>query len=220
MRALHTAIRLLCAFAAVATLASCAGDSTDGTDGRDATGAAPPADAAERPLQFVQEYVIVEPSPGLTRVVGVYHIRNATDRRAETGIIYPFPVDRDHAPPHTVRVWEMTDEGYRTKGFIRRDADFLMTLDLAPQETRVFRVEYVQRIRKRQAVYIVTTTQQWERAIDIAEFEFRVPAALEGVELSFEPDRTEDRGDTLVHFMRQEGFFPTEDLVVTWTGER
>ncbi len=94
---------------------------------------------------------------------------------------------------------------------------YVLTLVFEPREEKVFKVEYVQRIRKPHAVYIVTTTREWERAIEVAEFEFRIPAELDGVELSFEPDRTESRGDTLVHYMRQEQFYPDEDLTVTWT---
>jgi len=211
----HITIRLLCACAATVLLASCSGgDTAEISESRSG------ADAPERLIRFVQEYVTVEPSPGLTRVVGVYHIRNEEDAAAEMGILYPFPVDRDHAPPHIVRLWEQTPDGYRTKGFVRRDADILLTLVFEPHEEKVFKVEYVQRIRKRHAVYILTTTRQWERAIELAEFEFRVPKELEGVELSFEPDRTESRGDTLVHYMRQEQFYPDEDLAVTWTAER
>jgi len=205
-------LRLICVALAVATLTSCGADEQANTS-ESRLG----ADAPERLLRFVQEYVIVEPAPGSTRVVGVYHIRNDSDAKAEMGILYPFPVDRDHAPPHIVRLWEQTPGGYRTKGFSRRDADILLTLDMEPREEKVFKVEYVQRIRKPHAVYIVTTTRQWERPIEIAEFEFRIPPTLADVTLSFEPDRTETRGDTLVHYMKREQFFPDEDLSVAWT---
>ncbi len=211
----HTTSRLIGALAAIILLASCSGqDTTDTSESRSE------ANAPERLIRFVQEYVTVEPSPGLTRVVGTYHIRNDSDRAAEMGILYPFPVDRDHAPPHIVRLWEHAPDGYRTKGFVRRDADILLTLVFEPLEEKIFKVEYVQRIGKQHAIYIVTTTRQWERAIELAEFEFRVPATLEGVELSFEPDRAESRGDTVVYYMRQEQFYPAEDLTVTWTSER
>lgn len=211
----HTTIRLLCALAAAILLASCSGrDTAEMPKSRSG------AETPERLIHFVQEYVTVEPSPGLTRVVGIYHIRNESNAAAEMGVLYPFPVDRDHAPPHIVRLWEQTPDGYRTKGFVRRDDDILLTLLFEPREEKVFKVEYVQRIRKRHAVYIVTTTRQWERAIDLAEFEFRIPPTLDGVTLSFEPDRTESRGDTVVHYMRQEQFYPDEDLTVTWTAER
>jgi hypothetical protein len=40
----------------------------------------------------------------------------------------------------------------------------------APREEKVVRVEYVQEIREKRAIYIVTTTKQWMRSIDLAEF--------------------------------------------------
>lgn len=78
------------------------------------------------------------------------------------------------------------------------------------------RVEYVQQISRNHAIYIVTTTSQWGEPIELAEFEFRVPRNLEDVELSFEPDRVEDRGDTVVYFMSRTDFMPRSDLEVRW----
>ncbi len=208
-------IRCIAIVVAVGLLTSCGDSETSSqTSGRSES------EISERPLNFVREYVVVEPSPGRTRVVGTYHIRNDSDHPAEMGILYPFPVDRDHLSPHVVRLWEDTDDGFRTKGFTRREADILFTLVFEPREEKVFRAEYVQRIVDRHAVYIVTTTRRWERPIELAEFEFRIPASLVDVELSFEPDTTETLGDTTVHFLRRESFYPSEDLVVTWSDER
>jgi hypothetical protein len=101
-------------------------------------------------------------------------------------------------------------------GFVRESAGVAWRLTFGPREEKAVRVEYVQGIRQRKAIYIVTTTKQWMRPIELAEFEFRVPAALEGVRLSFEPDRTEVLGDTVVYRLARTQFMPDSDLTVTW----
>jgi hypothetical protein len=170
----------------------------------------------QSPVTFVREHVRVEPSEGRTRVVGTYFFRNDSDAPCGVGMRYPFPIDRSHFYPTTIRVHEERDGVPEPMGYVREDTGIAWRLSFAPGEEKVVRVEYVQETREKRAVYIVTTTRQWRRPIDLAEFEFRVPAALEGVRLSFEPDRTEAVGDTVVYRMSVAQFMPESDLTVTW----
>jgi hypothetical protein len=168
------------------------------------------------PVQFVRERVRVELSEAQTRVVGVYSFKNDSDTACDTGMRYPFPIDRDHLYPITIRVQEERGGVLEPLGFVREGTGIVWRLRFGPRETKVVRVEYVQEILEKKAVYIVTTTKQWMRPIDVAEFEFRVPAALEGVRLSFRPDRSEAVGDTIVHSMTRTKFMPEDDLTVVW----
>lgn len=180
-------------------------------------GPTPDAVPAElSPVRFCREYVRVEPSRGATRVSALYYFRNDSDRPVRQGIRYPFPVDRFHLYPKVVRVWEQTGDDLRPMGFVHSDRSVLWSMELDAREMKVVRVDYVQEIRRPRAVYIVTTTQGWKRPIELAEFEFRVPAALDSVALSFVPDRRTVVGDTIVYYVEYRDFMPDADLVVTW----
>jgi len=170
----------------------------------------------ESPIRFYREYVTVEPSRDRTRVTGLYYFRNDSDDALSVGILYPFPVDRHHLYPLRIAAWEETDDGLRPMGFSRESAGVRWAMDFSPREEKRIRVRYTQETKKPHAIYIVTTTQKWERPIELAEFEFRIPNSLEGATLSFEPDRSETQGDTLVYFVAWTGFMPDADLVVTW----
>jgi hypothetical protein len=169
------------------------------------------------PVTFYREYVIVEPSPGRTSVSARYYFRNTSDRPVRQVISYPFPVDRFHLYPRVVRVWEETSEGLRPMGFVHHDRSVRWSMRFDPREDKLVRVDYIQDIASPHARYIVTTTKYWERPIELAEFEFRVPVSLDSVRLSFEPDRRSVSGDTVVYYMRREEFMPDEDLDVTWS---
>jgi len=193
-------------FAAAAVLAA----AVLGCDGRSPQGADHP------PIHFWREHVRVEPSDGRTRVVGVYYFRNLSDEPVETSILYPFPVDRYHMPPFKVRAWQERNGVFQPMGFTRGDAFIRWKTRFAPHEEKVVRVEYVQEIKRNYAIYIVSTTRQWQRPIEVAEFEFWIPRDLRDATLSFEPDRIDTVGDTIVYFVRETDFFPEEDLTVTW----
>ena len=203
MRAIHTlAVVLL-----VVGLAGCADEKKPAEEN---------ASVALSPVRFSREYVTVEPSQGSTRVSALYYFRNDSDKSVKQGIRYPFPVDRFHLYPKIVRVWEKCGESFRPMGFIHRDRYVLWNMELEPREEKVVRVDYVQEIRRPRAIYIVTTTKEWKRPIELAEFEFRIPAELDSVSLSFEHDTRTVVGDTIVYYMKQIDFMPDADLVVTW----
>lgn len=168
------------------------------------------------PVRFVRERVVVEVAEDHTRVVGTYVFRNTSDGPRDEPMFCPFPIDRGHLYPSQVEVEEQRGDSLAPLGFASRDMGVAWRLWLDAGEERVVRVEYTQRTLARRAVYIVTTTKLWRRPIERAEFEVRVPAALRGVRLSFEPDRVESAGDTVLYLMTREQFMPDEDLVVTW----
>lgn len=167
-------------------------------------------------VRFYREYVTVEPSATRTAVTALYYFRNDSDENTTVGIIYPFPIDRNHLYPFQTKVWEERHDTFEPIGFVRGEADVKWTMSFTPREEKLIKVRYIQEIRKRRAIYIVTTTKLWKRPIEIAEFEFRIPASFEGVELSFTPDRTESHGDTVVYYRRYTDFFPDENLTVSW----
>jgi hypothetical protein len=168
------------------------------------------------PVRFYREYVKVIPSPGSTKVSALYYFRNDSDGDIRQVIRYPFPVDRTHLYPYSVRVWEVDGSELRTMGFVKRDSYVLWTMELGARAEKTVRVDYVQEIREPRAIYIVTTTKAWKRPIELAEFEFRIPPTIKEYKLSFEPDRSETVGDTTVYYVSYESFMPDEDMIVTW----
>lgn len=168
------------------------------------------------PVRFYREYVIVEAAAGRTRVVGDYHFRNTANESVSLGIHYPFPVDRHRLYPMRINAEEKRGESWRPIGFTRSSDGIDWRMRFSPLEEKLVRVEYVQEALRSEAVYIVKTTSRWGRALELAEFEFRVPASFRNVKLSFEPDRTETRGDTVFYYMSRTDFLPDEDLSLDW----
>jgi len=172
--------------------------------------------APSRDLRFARERVVVEVSPGRTRVAGWYWFSNDSDAPLELSLFYPFPVDSVHLYPSEILVERERGSGREPLGFARQETGVVWRMAFGPREETAVRVEYVQEILDRHAVYIVTTTRHWARPIDVAEFEFRVPADIGNVNLSFVPDTKEAAGDTAVYRLKRTRFMPTGDLVVTW----
>jgi hypothetical protein len=177
---------------------------------------ATPAEPEAGPVRFVREHVIVRPSEGRTIVSGVYYFRNDSDDTVSVAMRYPFPIDRFHIGPFRVRAWEKRSGVFEPMGFTPGEYSMTWRLSFKPREEKIVRAEYAQEIKRHHAVYIVTTTRQWGRPLERAEFEFRVPRGLDEVKPSFEPTRVEERADTVVYYLERTDFMPDSDLSVTW----
>ncbi len=176
----------------------------------------PKPDEVAGPVSFDREYVVVRPSDGRTRVRGDYYFRNTTDDTLSATMSYPFPVDTYHGVPLKIRAWAYEGDEPRIIGFINEGDAIRWSMNFGPREERRIRVEYVQMTSRNRARYIVKTTRQWGKPIELAEFEFRVPGSLGDVSLSFKPDRVETLGDTTVYYMKRTSFMPDSDLEVRW----
>ncbi|MFH1501529.1 MAG: DUF4424 family protein [Candidatus Eisenbacteria bacterium] len=203
-------MRRLLAFVLVLSTAVCGACTETGSE----TGAEPKT--VSGPVRFYREHVRVDASEGRTRVVGHYFFRNASDGPTTVSMSYPFPVDLHHARPFSVAMWLRRGAEFRPLGFHHESDSVRWKMSFAPREEHEVLVEYVQEVSRKHAVYIVTTIGRWGEPIELAEFEFRVPASLQEVELSFEPDAVEDRGDTVVYLFRQTDFMPERDLEIWW----
>ncbi|MBD3368386.1 MAG: hypothetical protein GF405_09500 [Candidatus Eisenbacteria bacterium] len=187
-------------------------DGSRGTTDAETSGSSEPP-----PVHFYREYVTIEPSERACRVDGLYFLRSVADRPLELGIEYPFPVGARSTFPYNIRLYDVTDEGERAIGYVTEDTSIRFRMRFEPEEERTFRVRYAQQIRGGSATYIVTTTRLWERPIELAEFEIRIPPELEDVTLSIGPDSTWTRGDTTVHYVRETAFYPDEDILISWS---
>ena len=214
-------MRLAFALAAVVAAFAAAGCSGEqGEQSRPAAGESSAETASPAPglspVRFYREHVTVSVSRGLVRVSALYYFRNESGRAVRQGIRYPFPIDRFHGYPETVAVWDASGDTLDPVEFTPGDAwvHWDMTLDGGAE--KIVRVDYAQPLAEKRATYIVTTTREWKRPIEVAEFEFRVPASFDSVRLSFEPDGQRVLGDTNVYYMRSESFMPDTNLTIAW----
>lgn len=175
-----------------------------------------PGSAPSGPVRFFREHVTVTVSGSKTEVCGIYSFRNESDEAHRMAMEYPFPIDRHHRFPLRIRVLALKDGELVPMGYSRKARGIGWDTAFGPREEKQIRVEYTQEIDKNHAIYIVATTREWGRPIEVADFEFRLPKSFEDVSFSFEPDRKETRGDTAIYYLSEKDFLPEADLVVTW----
>ncbi|MEO0098643.1 MAG: hypothetical protein ABIK94_03530, partial [candidate division WOR-3 bacterium] len=85
--------------------------------------------------------------------------------------------------------------------FQKRDSGLVMTISFLPQEEKSFFVYYEQKLRGREARYIVKTTQKWRRPLKLAHFLIELPESLSSYKISYSADSTKrEGGEMKVYF--------------------
>jgi hypothetical protein len=160
------------------------------------------------PLHFAREEIEMNVRPGYLEIGGMYHFTNTFKKPTSARIFYPFPLDSTLDYPDSIALPGVD--------FERGDSGVFFRMPFTPQHEDSFFACYRQPLRGKSARYIVTTTRQWGRPIDVAQFRISVPREFLNVELSYKPDRIERNDSTVVyHFVRRR-FYPDRDVIVTW----
>ncbi|HDR00306.1 MAG TPA: hypothetical protein ENN51_08505 [candidate division WOR-3 bacterium] len=164
---------------------------------------------AAGPIHFAREEIDITVRPGAVEVLGTYHFTCSAEETVAAIISYPFPLDSVHGYPDSVvlpgRRFELADSAAR---FVMR---------FPPRGEASFTAWYRQPLSGSEARYIVTSTRQWRRPIDRAQFRVTVPADLPGATLNYRPDSTRRTDSTLTWFFTRLRFYPSEDVIVRWS---
>jgi hypothetical protein len=122
-----------------------------------------------QPVRFAEEEIDVEVSPGYVRVTGVYRFENSRPYPKVQVLEFPFPVDARHpAPdPFTASVTGAEERPMRSLGLWGKR---YLVLYVPAKGERWLRAVYRQAAPNHDARYIVTTTQDWGRPLDRAQF--------------------------------------------------
>ncbi|HMA65898.1 MAG: hypothetical protein ACM31E_04230 [Fibrobacterota bacterium] len=145
---------------------------------------------------------------------GMYWFGNNSAQSVSTMIYYPFPIDSNASYPCRVNVYkgDMSAIIPHKKG--HSGIDWPMTIK--PQSTDSIYVKYVQKVKPGYGCYIVSTTKQWTKPLQVADFRVLVPSDWTLSYWSFAADSIRPKGDTLTYFARYYNFFPDSEMFFRW----
>jgi hypothetical protein len=177
-------------------------------------GRAAPRYRESGPVSFVGEEISLAITGGRVTVTGRYRLHSSLPGKHAVPLAYPFPVGAKADYPDTIRVFQgkelvpvkFDEDRKQAAAFFRIEAegDFEFT------------AVYSQRLRAREATYILTTTREWGVPLQTAEFRVTLPNNLTPTYWSWPPDRTERKNGFTTYRIHRANFFPDRDLTVRW----
>lgn len=171
-----------------------------------------------RGVDFVYEKIILEIEPRELTVTGLYRFQNRFPFDVTLPMLYPFPVDEYQDFPHQISAKSITAEEEQPLEFAWRRNDNAIRLNVSAEgkSSAEMRVTYSQRLKGKQARYILTTTKAWGRPLKSADYQLILSENLKINSISFPFDRAQNVAGKRYYFLHKENFMPDVDLIIRW----
>jgi len=173
-------------------------------------GAALLGSAYWRPVHFLDERIEADIHPESITITGTYHYKNTSVFPRIELLQIPFPSRSDWPPPFEVAAGDAKKESYSLKIF-RVFGEYHLPVFFAPHGERHVRIRYSQKTPLHEGCYLITTTLQWKRPLEKADF----VARMHGVRLVKSNYALETLTGNTLGFSRIR-FMPQEDWIFKW----
>ena len=169
--------------------------------------------ASGQKVIFFKEYIAFRLSTEYFYVDGTYWFSNPSDRGTKRLIYYPLPMAGKISSVDSVDVFDIT-HGIQPRISDRTETGFSFILRTAGRETTLYHIAYHQKISGDSAVYILRSTQAWNRPLDYAEYKLLVEDSVVTTGFSYSPDKVYDVEGKKIYLWRRGNFMPDKDFII------
>ncbi len=166
-------------------------------------------------ISFFGEDMAFSLKEDLFEVDGLYYFRNLTNEEVKQMLFYPFPDVEKYGEIAYIHV---TPENDTTSMLATQSAKGSMfKLIIPPGGEVAYRISYGQKLISKQAMYIITTTQQWDAPFEFAMYNFSFPQSIIMDSVSIPPDSISSSTTETIYFWLREGFMPEVDFIFNFS---
>jgi hypothetical protein len=162
---------------------------------------------------FFKEDITFRLSSEYFYVDGTYWFSNPSNREVERLIYYPFPVAGKISSVDSVDVFDIT-KGAQPKISDRTETGFSFVLTIAGHDTTLCHIAYRQKVTSDSAIYILRSTQAWNRPLEYAEYKLMVDDSVAATGFSYDPDKVYNVEGKKIYLWSRTDFMPDKDFVV------
>ena len=148
------------------------------------------------------------------KVSGDYYFRNTKNKLITRKLIYPFPTDTSLGEIDEVVCYDLSDQGNRIDTI--QQTYMMFSLTIPPDEISIYRIGYKQQLLGNRAMYILTSTQSWNKPFEEVNYEM-VSKNVRIDSLSYLPDRVELFTDSTKFYWQKYNFMPDRNFEVLFS---
>ncbi len=169
--------------------------------------------ALSQEVIFLKEDITFRLSSKYFVVDGYYWFSNPSNRETQRLIYYPFPPAGKDSPADSVDVFDLR-RGIQPEISDRSERGFRFVLSIGGQDTALYHIAYRQKVSGDSAMYILRSTQTWNRPLDYAEYKLVVDDSVVVTRFSYDPDKVYNIEGKEIYLWRRTNFMPEDDFVV------
>ncbi len=169
--------------------------------------------ALSQEVVFFKEDITFRLSKEYFVVDGAYWFSNPSDRSVERLIYYPFPVAGKNSSVDSVDIFDIT-HGVQPKISNRAQGGFSFILTMRSHDTSLYHIAYRQKVSGDSAMYILRSTQAWNRPLGYAEYKLVVEDSVAISGFSYDPDEVYNIEGKNIYVWKRTDFMPRKDFVI------
>ena len=151
-------------------------------------------------------------------VDGLYYFRNNTDREIKLMLFYPFP---DIAKYGNIDFIKIHIQGDTTSMLATQSAKgSLFKVKIPARGEIAYRINYRQKCKSNQAKYIITTTQQWNKPFELANYSLTFPESIIIDSISITPDSVFNLEGKHHYLWMRKNFMPMVDFEIEFSNNK
>jgi hypothetical protein len=163
-------------------------------------------------IEFFKEELVFTIDSSFFSVNGDYCFRNPSNSSLDVKIF--FPVSKTPAYPaiDTMLIYDISRPSHPIMAEIN-DTVATFSLSFLPFSEKCVKIYYKQHHNGSWAKYILMTTQNWHKPLELAKYSLITSKNISISHFSISPDQSEDFGETRLYYWNRQQFMPEKDFV-------
>jgi hypothetical protein len=162
-------------------------------------------------IQFYREDLIFRLSEKHLTVDGMYYFCNVSRDTVSSILFYPFPLDKDYGKIDSVEVVAYPE--LNTVTIQNTGKGLYFKVNVNPYNARKYKIKYRQKILGNKAEYILLSTQQWRKSLELGNYKLIVPHNLQLDSLSVKPDTLYNKIGYKLYCWQKRDYMPDGNIL-------
>jgi hypothetical protein len=163
-------------------------------------------------ISFYKEDITFTLDSARFTVDAYYWFTNCSNMNYEKVIYYPFSNSSEKEPIDSIEIVNISRNSIpKIRNQNKRGFQFLV--GIAARDTEVYHIKYIQKITNDSAIYILISTQQWNKPLDHAEYKLIVDKQIKLTKFSYKPDKVYNIDDKKIYYWKRSNFMPQSDMI-------
>ena len=165
-----------------------------------------------QPLRFVKEEIQITVNKDFCELTGTYYFESPANQKIARTIFYPFPVKQNLPFPDSILVTIPALD----KVLSYQKGKYGIYFRLSVTDTTVLQIYYRQPTPKREMVYILTSTAEWNMPLEETSIVLYLPDYFEIESTSYHWNKMDRIDNYKVYSIYKTNFMPDKDLHFSW----
>lgn len=164
-------------------------------------------------IDFYKEDITFKITPDKFYVNGLYYFKNKTDKIRKNLIYFPVTPTCVNNVADSIDIFNISK--LQSIEISKKTSNgFFFILETGAHDSTIYQIQYQQDICGDSALYVLTSTQKWNKPLSSGTYKIMVPDSLKIEYFSYQPDSTYYFTNFNVYYLERKDFIPNRDLVL------